>query len=909
MSTIHNICHTCFISVRRGFTFTGVIPVGPLMRTAECPHALGRVVRLSQTELSEDVEIVFDGSSLVVREPLWVMLRLHLLDALQGLEGIEVTQLPDGVLEIPLSDNLSLILQPVVDHISQQSGCLLASCIYDADAENPTEARRQIWAMNSALGETSLVLGTRRDLFPLDDPRWTVIYRRFIPTERITRANLMRLVAWAQKTSLYVNEALNFFGFTRGAIRFLRNLKMQAPADTSFERVDTGGFVRTGSLTGINGVSRRALDSYTSDDEAIGLEHLESRILEFLRALDLDAKELEAGYAAHRFTFHVQDCPILVKLTQDERDTFISVSAPIARSRILDDNLATILSETPLLMGDFVLTPASDDGGYELRMQDVILGNDLNVDELAKVLTNITHQALDLRKAHPEIVSERSRNGADLSSLVSFVDKRASRRRRVPIMPRVRNRLSELFSALELFPTLTPSGDFELRYSGIPITLSLSLSPTEQDCYLTVRGHLVRDASNLSPLAIWKAIAPYTTQSHLGGFRVFQGSLTFEDTILGNSLDLNELARTLSEVSAVSSRLYSKIRAQLGLPAVENKNPDGSRRRRAIDGLAVAYRDSGDEEERLRIVRALSMFNDDNAQSCLLDALQDPAPEVAEYAACALAACLYEEQHELCDSVSSVALDNALSDPTRRLACRVLAAAVGESTFPAVRALDAIACGKSETPQLRAYALDALGALGSHQAVNAIVNCVTEIPHAVSHAALVAMVSLDLPDPAPLFLAAQEAYNRVALGEDPDASTIYRTCAQLGMQESVIELVDTTWQTSTEAALGLATACATVQPRRLDILKTMLEHKRGEFRRMAYVAIGANKVVKLADTVASCLSKEPDLRLQGIALGTLLQLGKHNDDIEGVILACSETPHLRLQALTTLHELRKVATP
>src|SRR5690606_18162822 len=133
-----------------------------------------------------------------------------------------------------------------------------------------------------------------------------------------------------------------------------------------------------------------------------------------------------------------------------------------------------------------------------------------------------------------------------------------------------------------------------------------------------------------------------------------------------------------------------------------------------------------------------------------------------------------------------------------------------------------------------------------------------------SHAALEAMVALGLPDPAPLFAAAQEAIDRLRNRDEHDRATIYRTIARLGMQETVLDLVEDSWERSAEVAYGLAEACATADPPHVDVLKAMLAHNRGEIRRTAYEVIGTHGVTALADDLAEALLTERDESLKPI---------------------------------------------
>src|SRR5690606_15153471 len=144
----------------------------------------------------------------------------------------------------------------------------------------------------------------------------------------------------------------------------------------------------------------------------------------------------------------------------------------------------------------------------------------------------------------------------------------------------------------------------------------------------------------------------------------------------------------------------------------------------------------------------------------------------------------------------------------RHRAMRILGIA-RQSSVNGANTLQKVALSNAETSHLRAFAFQALGALGSASAVAALVEGVRQPSHAVSHAALEALLARGLPGPAPLFAAAQEAIYRLRNRDEHDRAPIYRTSARPGMQETVLDLVEDSLERSAEVAYGLAEACET----------------------------------------------------------------------------------------------------
>src|SRR5690606_1166278 len=128
-----------------------------------------------------------------------------------------------------------------------------------------------------------------------------------------------------------------------------------------------------------------------------------------------------------------------------------------------------------------------------------------------------------------------------------------------------------------------------------------------------------------------------------------------------------------------------------------------------------------------------------------------------------------------------------------------------------------------------------------------------------------------------------------------DRATIYRTIARLGMQETVLDLVEDSWERSAEVAYGLAEACATADPPHVDVLKAMLAHNRGEIRRTAYEVIGTHGVTALADDLAEALLTERDESLKPIAIDSLGRAESFTRKVAEVLQRVAHDARLRQQ--------------
>ncbi|OIP41820.1 MAG: hypothetical protein AUK47_05555 [Deltaproteobacteria bacterium CG2_30_63_29] len=903
MSTIHHSCSVCFGSERRGFTFTGAIPMGEAPRCVRCGAQMNRILRLAPEELSDAAEVAYDGAELVVREPLWDQLRHRVLSAIAPMQ-LGQTGRTDGLIEVPVRDTLSLLLQPVVDHISGQEGCLIAARLFDADEEDPANVRDLLKQMNESLGEQTLMLGTLRDLFPLAEPRSTVFYRRFVDVEQLNPKAMAEFVNRAHRVSLFVNEALSTFGFSPASLRFLANLRMGEHAP----KLDA---VSGADWTPAESLGNRSLDDLlTSTDEArarrIDRDEAREHILEFLRALDIDLSQVSDDAKPDQLAFHYRDVNLKLDFLDDERDSYLRVSAHIAASLQVDEQFERMLTTLSrgLLMGDVVLRPdalssdqPSKDRRYDVILQDTILGDDLNVDELAKVLSNIAHHAGTFRESLSTSGGQEPGRGAALDGLISFISMRAMLQSRSPNLPKLTQRVCEHLAQLGVYPRLTNDGDLGLVYNNLRV--SIHLGEVVPDSFLTVRAHILPGIGVERHEAL-RFIADLEVFPIIGGFRVLDdGSVTFEDTVLGNSLDLNELAKTLHEVVMVATTHRRVLHESLGSTTPLDHDPKGY----STEGLASLYRRSYDSLERQRAIRALAMFPDPHSVECLFEALRDPDIKVAEIATAGLEAEFADGHVGLIEDVAQMASDTHLSDLARRRAIRVLSRGHGQSVKVAA-CLKNIALSDGETLELRAFTFEALGALGSPDVVKVLVEGVKHSSHLVSHAALEAMVSLGLSEPAPLFLAAEEALNRLRGHDDKDRATIFKTIARLGMQETVLDLIDNDWERSAEVASGLAEACATSKPPKFDLLREMLKQERGEIRRVAYEAIDEHGLDPMADDLAEALIEERDEALKPTLIHALGKLGQFSRKVADSLQSISRDSRLRIVAMDTLHQLR-----
>ncbi|MDX9721333.1 MAG: HEAT repeat domain-containing protein [Myxococcota bacterium] len=951
MSTIHQFCSSCQTDEKRGFVYTGTIPIVDDLRCESCGGPLNRILKLSPDELSAEAEIAYEGNEIVVRESRWELLAQHILEMLrQHFPGRAVRR--NSFVELPIREKLSLIIQPVIDHISHQEGCLLASPLHDAHEEEPSLVRLLLGEMNASLGEESLRLGTLRDLFPLSPARRTVFYRRFVDTDALAADALAERIAWVSKLIVFVSEAISTFGFSTAAVRFLQNLDIaiQAPPLNNTAQPWQDGLSPGFGAISLDELLRRTDLARQPTNAADVREQVES----FLRALDIDAVAAGSQLEEDKLHFHFRGQTVELAFSNDDRDSYLSVCAQVSPSLLLDDELERLLTacRRSSQMGELCLRPlfipaqrirpkhqirgiscssskttSAEQDHYELLLRDTILGNDLNADELGKILASVTLHALALRDALGLSPSD-SKLGASLDGLVSFLSLRAVQQSRSATLSKLMRRVCEFLQQLEIHPRLTPKGDLRLRHDDLDVTLHLG--EQAPDSFLTIRAHLVELGSR-SRREVLELISSIEEMPALGAFRLLDsGTLVFEDTILGNSLDLNELAKTLCVVVQVAQSYRPALLTRLGWNA-EKSGAIAIGGHQASEGIAALYRRTFDESGRRQAVQAVAMFDDAVARECLLEAMRDPSETVAELATCGLMACT-QFPHDTILQLATMALDVQLSDRVRQRALRVLGAAAqvcpdtnanssraqgtltrmpeeapsddGTRAGPCIEALQRVALSESETPELRANAFRALGRSGSTTAVPYLVEGVRHHLHIVSHAALDAMVALSLSDPAPLHVAIQEALNRLRNRNEHDRATILKSIVQVGMPELVLEYAQELWEQSTETADVVAQASAAAQPPRIDVLRRMLAHRRGEIRRVAYLAIGASRISFMADDLADALLLEQDESLKPEAVHALAQIGVLSRRVGDALGVLSQDARLRELALSALHRLR-----
>ena len=889
MSTIHLICSSCFFEERRGFTFTGTIPLAPDTR-CHCGGTVHRIVHLSPGELSNEVEIAYDGDEIVAREREWERLRSQLLSALQ-LNGYHPRRRRDGVLELVIRHSLKMFFQPVVDQLSHLQGCLVACFLFDASKEDAPNARKILAQINETIGERGLLLGTRRDVFPLDESKPTVIYRRFVPTDELTVKKISELSAWVERIAVFVNEALSTFGFSPASVRFIRNLQMSPKSkESSISRpTELSGSIEIEELLEHADATRHAETSF---------ESLRLHLLEFLRALDIDA-QAAIGNDPNQLDFHYHGIGLKVFYRHDHRDSYLQVVAQVAHKLKLDENLDSILMtlSRSLTMGHIQLHEQQE-GVYNLTLEDTILGNDLNADELAKVLTNVALQAetfADSIAANHRV--DHLLEGVPLDGLVNFVNMRALQQSHSPDLPRLSRRVSNYLAQLDLYPRVSGNGDLRLSHRELPVFIKLG--EMVPDSYLTI-GVTIVSKMGVPRHSAWERIAVRPPGIHLGGFKLHSdGSLTYEDTILGNSLDLNELAKTLQEVllAAEVSRetLRTKFEAdELGFAKTISRDE-------AISGLASVYRHSYDRHDRARIVRALAMFAHPIARESLFGALRDPSPFVGDLAACGLVAGINEGGEELHHSLSELALDTTLSDRVRKRALRILSETQFSQLPPQ---LGKIALNPRESLDLRQFALRSINARPEFNlSEKELMTCLEHPSETLQLAALTAANKAKEHSSKELTEVLTKLLPQL-VDEVNVTGELLSFAATLGLQPHIVEAGERGWELSIELARGVVNAAASMNPPDNELLQRILAHPQGEHRRAVYEAIGEHRICALAPAISGALSQETDENLKAIAIKTLVKLGVLSRSIADTLQRVGRHAHVRSLAHDALQHLR-----
>jgi len=919
----------------RTFRFNGRLP------TVKAHGAPSRVVPFSvlaahEIESHGDLafgpdHVVFDAGLgevplsvpiLTAHTAAWKAMDQRLHAALHEVLGQAATPSVDGVYDVMVQDDFSVTLRPIDDVSSHRVGVLMTAQLaelpeHDLDMAQLEQRAAQASAL-LPLGD--IVVGAPVDLAPLDQAQLELSYMLFVDHADFHDERAADVLRQGVSLAHHVRELVESFGIDDGLVAALRPL----PGESG-ERPDPADAPAASDVPTVTSDLadlRTRLASLNARYFSVDKLALRRQVLRYLNAIGCDIARTAIDAGPIRFAH--RGIGVRLDLVHEPIDC-VNVQVTICkRVRLTDSLMRTLLPFfQSLVMGSLVVLPAEDDAELcDIIFGDTVLAAELDLDELVLAMANVLLTGMTLRETVSIIAGIEPPAAPDealpsLAPLFTYLEARRGRAT-VPVdfegAGELRYRLDSYMRQLGLWPRLGHGRNIVFRHGDV--VAEVILRQDGADTFVTCRA-IIFERLETGPLPLLQWLLAHGAAAEIGGYKLVEGGLlAFEDTVLGNSIDLNEFAHTLATVAEGAAAAQTALLAVEELQVTTDNLP---RERTApdIEAFVDLYRQSTDPVERCKAIQALTLLG----ASCRLvaiDAVLDPHPVVADFAAASLIASeqTLSAEPDVRNGALRVLAETLETprycDPTRLRVLRALAGLLDGQHAESAAAEVAHATGliiqlalnPRESLPLRLEAIGVLPVLGTVEAFDALLQLI-EAPHQpTTHAALSSLAAFELTaeDQLPRAAALLESFVQVASDLAPH---VVELCIELNVPMPTDK--SPTSPTSVAPVPRAPGPIARVLARRAladadaaDQLRALLESSLGELRHQAVLAIVENRLVDFAQNVVKALKTEIDPFVTRKLLIALAQLGGGGLAAHEALERYVNDDHLRVRALMAL---------
>ena len=905
MSTLFKICQECFWTSSKSFSFYGITPSPERALCPSCSSEVVSLVRLDRKELTDQCELAFDGREVIVQCGRWRSLHKLLQDVVRNvISEKEITSLADGTLSVLLDEQIPMYIRAVWSE--KQRGCLIfAPILTSSETLQKLPEGGFMETLHRVIKPVGLVITSPDTFFVGKQGAIQMYCRLFVEEPWITQNSFSLLLAEMSRFCSYVREGIFNLGYSQPLINFFKQFKPRFKELLSGEYDDkppTDSPKYDGDQSELAGLLSNVDDyqkQFISDSLAICREQVEN----FLKsvACDVDSALQDDG----TYNFQYRGTLLQLSIFSDDRDTYVRAISPIlignSDYKLMYREL--IGHNRSLHLGKLVLRETGGEVA-DVVFQDTILGNDLNMTELTKLLSNCALTALGYRIILGGDSVGQGSPSPSLNGLFEYLEENGVSEQRHFGLEHLRRQIEEYIFLLGLRPKLSPSGELRFDYGSTQVFVRLQeILP---DTFITIRATVLVDfEASVSEVMEW--ITGIEESLTLGVFKFPTNSkLTFESTLLGIDLDLNEFAKTLQFVSEVSDRYDDELLEIFGgKRAVDTKDqrllidaPD------SVEVFKEMMIKADDPEERLRAIQSVSFFPSEQRLALLMDALFDPYEQVADYATAVLATSHLPEITPHLPRLRQIVENQIYGDGMRKRALRIIMMFRGlEEDRKLAGSILKLLKDHNETPVFRVFLIRAMEFLGHEIEHEILLDCVQISDDQLTREAISALSVYRNKDEAIREEIASQIRKLIREGRGPIAE-FYPLLAKLTDIDDVISEFEAMSSSDIRHAVGVMNALKDAGTQ--TYLQEFLMSSRGELRRVAYQSAGWESDPAVANAIADGLAAESDPALKLEALNSLNRMKLFTPRVYEVVEELVSDDRLRSRALGILRALRAI---